>query len=297
MKKITAAVILSVFISACQERSSLNNIDKDNSDSILYDEDTRQEVENHFHHSELAEATAIMIESENFKKTPNSQNWTLKSYKLKDSYPLCSNENFLEQPTLGYCTGVLIGKDLVLTAGHCLITQADCQNTKLIFNWNLQKANQSEVSKDEVFACQQLLKREVRPSEDIDYAVIRLDRPVEKTKPVRLANQDTTKEGDVLLSLSHPLGLPLKMDKAKIISNHARQNILKVNVDTFSGSSGSPLFNSQGEVVGILSRGMPDFDEDEIYRVQREGGCLNFHSCQGAACLGENFFKVNRIKF
>ncbi len=296
MRSVAILIILNLLLSSCQERLKSNNFDSNKSLPIIYEVDTRQDLEASFRHQNLAEATALMIEIESLKKSPTGHGWILRNYKLKDNFPLCADEKFLEQPTLGFCTGVLIAQDLVLTAGHCLLTQADCKKTKLVFGFNLKKANQYEIPSNEVYGCEQILKREAHESNGVDYAIIQLNRQVEKIKPPHLAKKDSTRVDDFLLSLSYPLGLPLKMDVAKVMLNNTQENTFIVQVNTFSGSSGSPLFNSEGEVVGILSRGMPDFDEDEIHRVQKEGGCLNFNSCKAGACLGEHFFKVDRIR-
>jgi hypothetical protein len=89
--------------------------------------------------------------------------------------------------------------------------------------------------------------------------------------------------------------LPLKKDVGRVIANDPRLSAFSVAVDTFKGSSGSPLFNNQGELLGILSSGKEDFKEEDIYRVQTEGGCINFQRCKMGQCFGERFFKVEQI--
>lgn len=45
----------------------------------------------------------------------------------KDYY-LCMGEKFAEQPVIANCSGALVAPDVIMTAGHCLQTEADCKD-------------------------------------------------------------------------------------------------------------------------------------------------------------------------
>ncbi len=49
--------------------------------------------------------------------------------------PLCEGERFSGQPQGSYCTAFLIGENLAVTAGHCVKSQDDCDNMKLVFGF------------------------------------------------------------------------------------------------------------------------------------------------------------------
>lgn len=266
-----------------------------NRTGAIYFGDSRQDVMQKDSLAKLAGATALLIEDHKVNLQQVTNSWILRTIQLKKQYPLCSDEHFLDQPTIGFCTGVLIASNRVLTAGHCLTSKNFCQNTKIVFGWTLEKSQNPNLPSGEVYGCKQVLTHVNQQHKGQDYAIFELDRSVPDAIPVKIAADTLHKKGEAFISLSYPLGLPLKKDKAKVLEDIFERSLFKVEVDTFSGSSGSPLFNMQGELVGILSSGMEDLLEDDIYRIQKEGGCLHFNYCPEGTCFGESFFKVPRI--
>ncbi|MNJ94739.1 Trypsin [compost metagenome] len=222
---------------------------------------------------------------------------------LGNSYVLCKDEPFQDQPLRGFCSGVLIAPNQVLTAGHCIRKAKDCAETTFTFNLTMERAR-SPLATSDLYSCKQILSHEYKSSYDIwgwDYTIVELDRAVENISPVSLAPATKQlKVGDSVVSYSYPLGLPLKQDIGKVLSHDPRSNFLRVSVDTFSVSSGSPLYNSHGELIGILSSGASDFLQDELEEARRNRTCARFQRCDEAAdtpdCSGELFFKTSLIK-
>ena len=50
---------------------------------------------------------------------------------------LCKNEKFLNQPSGANCTGFLIAEDKLLTAGHCVSFDSDCEEFYWVFDLKL----------------------------------------------------------------------------------------------------------------------------------------------------------------
>lgn len=288
MRKLFAFLFLGLL--SCSPKQDLQNIIAD-SWAVIYGPDTRQEVA--LDESTAAPATAMIFSLDDLVLSKNGKEYALKSMPLGQQYPLCEDEKFLEQQTLGHCSGVLIAANKVLTASHCLRANDSCAEAFFIFGWNLEKAQKGSFQAAEVFKCKAILAQSLNPKKGIDYAVVELDRPVPGIPPVQIASTKNLKDGDAVVSYSYPMGLPLKRDIGKILEVNSASGFLKVAVDTFKGSSGSPLFNTQGQLIGVLSSGMDDFLEDDIHRVQSEGGCINFNHCKTATCFGESYFKVH----
>ncbi len=286
--------LLPLGLAACTG-STPEALSKIEAPGAIYNGDTREDVSTSSSpEKELVKATAVLVHS--YRLVP-AQNPVVKlnSTPLEQFYPLCPNEKFLTQPTLGFCSGTLIAPNLVLTAGHCVENQKDCNDSHFIFGWTEEKSRQALLPSSEIYNCKGIVKFELNIRKNIDYAILELDRPVPGVRPAKIAKEVLLKPDQTLLSLSHPLGLPVKKDYARVLSDTPEMHTFKVQVDTFSGSSGSPLYNTQGEIVGILSRGMDDILEDDIYRVQKEGGCINFNACAVGLCFGQTYYKAPRI--
>ncbi|WP_413576324.1 trypsin-like serine peptidase [Bdellovibrio sp. HCB290] len=242
--------------------------------AVYYNGDSREEVSVNDRTWVVGQPTAMIYDG------------TRKNFPvLKDMYPLCDNERFQEQRLVGHCSGVLIASNKVLTAAHCMQSTNSCPNARFVFGAHHTAMNLN------VYSCNKVITIDQK----MDFAVVELNQHVVGIRPVKVATDVNLREGDSLLSMSYPLGLPLKQDIGIIKNADANSNFFKVSVDTFASSSGSPLFNTRGEVVGILSRGAEDILEDDIYRVQTRGGCINFNSCENGTCNGETFLKAALI--
>ena len=95
--------------------------------------------------------------------------------------------------------------------------------------------------------------------EDYDIAVIKVE--AENLQPVTVGDSDTLNVGDHVLAVGNPLGeLTLSMSGGMVSSvNRAINvsgtpfNMIQTDASINPGNSGGPLFNSYGEVVGIVS--------------------------------------------
>ncbi|WP_413559124.1 trypsin-like serine peptidase [Bdellovibrio sp. HCB209] len=267
------AILLLLSITACVAKDNATEI-KTSGNGVFYDGDSREEVTESDRTFIVGQATAMIYDSTR-SKFP----------RLKDSYVLCSDERFQEQRLIGYCSGVLVAPNKVLTAAHCMQGSSRCENARFVFGAFNGAQNLP------IHSCKQVVAIDSK----LDYAIVELDRDVQNVTPVKFASDSYLNDGDAVLSMSYPLGLPLKQDIGVIQDSQPDSTFFQVAVDTFSGSSGSPLFNKKGELIGILNRGAEDILEDDIYRVQTKGGCVNFNSCANGQCRGETFLKASLI--
>lgn len=260
----------------------------------IYGSDDIREVIDVPAYRELSKGVAISIP--NLFIEQNSD----KTFKVLDVAPigsfLCPRERFLDQPSVGHCTGFLIGDRYLVTAGHCFIPTGKiendlhpyCEDFSWYFEFQLSAtgiSNTDRIPADRLYRCRrvihaenidQLIDENGLKYPGADFAVIELDRPVASDlKPLILAAQPA-KLGDDVFTIGHPLGLPAKFSgPSKISRNDLSREYFEAHLDTFSGNSGGPVLNSQKEVVGILVGGHPvDFATDK-------SGCERLNRCNG----------------
>jgi len=177
--------------------------------------------------------------------------------------PPCDGEPFGNQPIAAFCTGFLVGPDLVVTAGHC-IDQTDVTSTSFVFHFAMFDAFNPQLtySTDNVYTGSSIVGRVWTATND--WAIVKLDRPVTASGalPFKIRRTDVVQPGTPLGVIGHPAGLPLKLayGPATVVSDSAPTNFFRANLDTYGGNSGSPVINAEtGLVEGILVRGATDF--------------------------------------
>ncbi|MFP5520049.1 MAG: trypsin-like serine peptidase [Bdellovibrionia bacterium] len=251
-----------------------------NEAALIYGEDDRQlwrDTSGSYPHLQrAAAATAAIV-----------LNSSSQEYLLGETMVLCEGERFTQETAWSDCTGVLIEKDVLLTAGHCVSDKNACAQMRIFFNYH-----KNPLEAEGPYTCQKILASENGLKNSGDFALIKLDRSVTQIIPVSLAKD--YKSAKTLWSLSHPLGMPLMLSPAEFLESK-NESYFTVATDTFKGSSGSPLFNERSEVVGILSRGGRDIDEDELYEAQQSGGCVRFRRCKTGTCFGETYYKTQNL--
>jgi len=101
--------------------------------------------------------------------------------------------------------------------------------------------------------------RVVGADEDEDYALLKLDlQDGEKVTPARLGDSGQLRPGDRVYAIGSPLGLRQSLS-AGIVSGVERRSIgpfqdfIQTDLTIGMGSSGGPLFNARGDVVGITT--------------------------------------------
>lgn len=261
----------------------------DNSDKVIYGDDDRLDM---YQVSDarllkLADSTVGLFQGDNVAMEGDKAKLTTESY--SQSYGLCKEEPFYEQVTGAFCSGSLVAPDIIMTAGHCVKTAESCKSTKFVFGFAVTKAGvmPGTVPTGEVYGCSELIGRE-QVSYGADWALVRLDRKVANHAPLKYNTQDTLKNGDMLLVIGHPAGLPTKIAGGAVVRDASPKGYLVANLDTYGGNSGSAVFNAKtGVVEGILVRGETDY----VYK----GDCRVSNVCASDGCRGEDVTKLSSI--
>lgn len=263
---------------------------------VIYGEDNRLdifEVTNSMH-LRLAKATAGKVANYNLDEQVNG------TYKMTGSrLNVCDGDKFDNQITSATCSGFLVesnGKEYLVTAGHCINSDRECSSHKWVFDYALNDASQKDiyVGKDSVYSCKRLVERKLESSTGADYAVLELDRKVTGREPLRVRKTGAIENGDEILVIGHPTGLPSKVAGDAFVRDSSKSAYFETNLDTFAGNSGSAVFNARtGDVEGILVRGHTDYKSS---RDSNGNYCRTPVVCEMDSCRGEDVTKITIIK-
>lgn len=227
---------------------------------VIYGEDNRVDVfaSKDSVYVELSKSTAAMIDAGSLSESNGVVKILGKSLVERG---ICASERFANQPTAANCSGFLVGEKYLVTAGHCIESQADCDSFKWVFDYKLDNDSQRSVSveKSSVYSCKKIIERVLERSDSNDYAIIELDRAPADRASLKFRTSGRPAVGDSMVVIGHPTGLPTKIaDGAKIRSLKGTYFI--ANLDTYGGNSGSAVFNTtSGVIEGILVRGETDY--------------------------------------
>jgi S1-C subfamily serine protease len=171
------------------------------------------------------------------------------------SLHLCPSERFWEQPSGSFCSGVLVGTDVIATAAHCIVGE-DMPAFSYVFGYRMRDAATPELvmSNRDIYRGVEVIAWQL-DNEGSDWALIRLDRPVIGHRIASLRQSGTIRNGQAVHAIGYPLGLPAKVAGGVVQSNkHA--SFFSSDIQTYPGNSGSPVFHSTTHALeGILTRG------------------------------------------
>lgn len=221
---------------------------------------------------ELADSTVVFVRNDAISyDSANKRYVRVKNRSFSQSHYLNEDQDFANQPVFGFCSGALVSKNLVLTAGHC-IKEDNYSHVKVVFNWKIEK---SEVypqyfSEDDVYAIKRIVVRKhtdkgTSLSDFIntykDYAIVELDRNVVDKKPLKVEKSKELSRGDYIFTIGYPAGLAVKItgpyDSVVYIKG---ETIYKTNTDLLGGNSGGPAFDSKtNKIVGIVVTGEHEY--------------------------------------
>jgi hypothetical protein len=201
---------------------------------------------------------------------------------------LCKKERFFHQEAGAFCSGALIGPDLVLTAGHCIATADDCSSTRFVFDYAVARSTQSAVSVDasDVYACREIVKWEMANGGS-DYAIVRLDRAAFGRTPLAMNTSGQIASDEDIYVIGHPSGLPQKITLGGKV-RRSMAHYFVAELDTYAGNSGSPVFNGRTHAIeGVLVRGEVDYVD--------KGSCVVSKKCPAGGCIGEDVTSISRV--
>lgn len=238
---------------------------------------------------ELSRSTAGMVSPNNMKLLANGD-FKLTG-KTLEARGICSTEKFSKQVSAANCSGFLVAPNVLVTAGHCIKTEADCQNYKWVFDFKVDHADQGDVTvpASSIYSCSKIIDRSLNNLTKDDYAVVELDRAVEDRSPLSFRRRGKVKEGASLVMIGHPTGIATKIAAGSKVRS-LKGKFFVANLDAFGGNSGSAVFNADThQIEGILVRG----DTDYVYNSENKCNSVNY--CADEGCRGEDVTFITNI--
>ncbi len=170
----------------------------------------------------------------------------------------------------GYCTGVLLRPDIVLTAGHCLFEKATgARRDPTLISFSAGMRDGKSV------ATRSVLRAVVHPDYDTnspnnfkrirnDVALLQLSEPIPAALAAPFTIQSFSGLGNEVSVVSYAQGRSETLSWQKECGVLGRQDsLIAFSCDVYFGSSGAPVFDRTGgraRIVSIISSGKRDAD-------------------------------------
>jgi len=179
---------------------------------------------------------------------------------------LCADDPYFRRQKYGFCSGCLVGPDLVLTARHCADELDACESTAVVFDFKNPRA-----PKENIYSCAKRIVLENLNFADI--AMFKIDRP-RSVAPVKFDTAGSIGVGDQIAVIGHPWGTLQSIaignvtDRAESVMAVGKPQVPKdlailADAPSYTGNSGSCVFNTRTqELVGVLSTGAPEVEYD-----------------------------------
>jgi hypothetical protein len=211
----------------------------------------------------LVRSVAAVIPREAVGEGPDGEPVVL-GQTLVEAFELCPDQPFAQDKTAAVCTAFLIDDALLATAGHCFNYALDCQNYLFVFDYVRDSRSAAvTLAAENIFECTRTRVRVDETEPGVwkrDYAIVELTRRALGRAPLAVRSEPVVL-AEPLSVISASAGLPLKFDHgAHVLDTRAQVgDFFRLDSDTGHGSSGAPVFDADGQALGIVVRGRMDY--------------------------------------
>ena len=206
-----------------------------------------------------------------------------------DGYPTADSANFGPGRCMVFLRIFNRNRALRLsaTAGHCA-NAGNVTTILFVFGFRMEDATTpvTRIPNKDIYRGKLVVGR-AEQAAGPDWGLIQLDRPV--TGRTILKVRRTARIGDTapVSVIGHPSGLPVKFAADANVRDNTPTAFFVANLDTYGGNSGSPVFDANGVVEGILVRGEADYVSN--------GTCNVSKVCPSTGCRGEDCTRIAEL--
>lgn len=191
---------------------------------------------------------------------PNPRWESLSSFSEGSKYRVASSPvgrlKIKKSGGVSLCTGFLVGNGLILTNNHCISDDSSASEAIIEMGYYARMGSPKKYIVD---------VNPVLTEKGKDISLLRVNgSPEDVWGNVEFNIQDIS-PGEELFIIHHPGGQPKKVSRVGCFTGpvqNLRHGRFLHQCDTVGGSSGSPIFDTSGRVVGIHHRGTPDRGSD-----------------------------------
>ena len=155
----------------------------------------------------------------------------------------------------GVGTGFLIDKGIVITNHHVLEDANSAEISYVEFDYEEHKqAIKVRLKPSDLFI--------TSPFEELDFTIVACETEgIEDIKPIRLLRNPTTiTRGEYVNIIQHPNGRKKEIALQDNTVEYVKDKVIHYSTDTMKGSSGSPVFNNDWQLVALHHAGLKEED-------------------------------------
>lgn len=226
--------------------------------------------------------TVMLVKSSRLERRSDG-NWALRTEDVYQRFSICEDEDYvLKEPSAGECSGVVLSKNTILTARHCLKDfHSDGRDARFVFDFAARADGQVPTSLPAAAVLQGKVALRGKGLEN-DWVIFRTSTEIPAHRIPRLS----TRASDALFAAGYPLGAPFKLIRqGKLLKSDETR--LFTDLDAYQGTSGAPVFNLRGDLEAIVVLGGRDFDQ--------KGPCVKTRVCAPPGCRAEEAFRLSAV--